>query len=91
MGSLSAGIMTGKMKTKTMSEDKMVRIEWKSFLRLGISAFLLYLATRYWTGAMNLAAVVISAAFPLAMASNRRRCSFMVRVVRSQLSMATRR
>jgi len=44
-----------------------MRIEWKSCLRVGISAFLLYLAIHYWSGAANLAMLAVSAAFPLAL------------------------
>ena len=42
-----------------------MRVEWKSCLRVGISAFLLYLAIYYWAGIENLAGVVVNAAFPL--------------------------
>lgn len=44
---------------------KNMRIEWKTCLRVGVSAFLLYLAIYYWTGAANLVMLAVSAAFPL--------------------------
>lgn len=42
-----------------------MRIEWKTCMRVGVSAFLLYLAIYYWTGAVNLVMLAVSAAFPL--------------------------
>lgn len=42
-----------------------MRIEWKSCLRVGVSAFLFYLAVYYWKDAASLAGVVVNAAFPL--------------------------
>ena len=44
-----------------------MRIEWKNCFRLGITAFLLYLAVHYWAGAANLAMVALSASLPLAL------------------------
>lgn len=42
-----------------------MKIEWKACLRVGVSAFLLYLAIFYWKDAEKLAAVVAHAAVPL--------------------------
>lgn len=42
-----------------------MRVEWKSCLRVGVSAFLLYLAIYYWKDVANLTGVVVQAAFPL--------------------------
>lgn len=42
-----------------------MRIEWKSCLKVGVSAFLFYLAVYYWKDAAGLAGVVVNAAFPL--------------------------
>ena len=39
--------------------------EWKSYLRLGVTAFLLYLAIHYWDNVSSLAALALGAAFPL--------------------------
>ncbi len=44
-----------------------MRIGWKSCLRIGVTAFLLYLAVHYWKDAANLVGLVASAAFPLLM------------------------
>lgn len=43
-----------------------MRVEWKSCLRIGVSAFLLFLAIYYWQGVTNLGALFLQAAFPLA-------------------------
>lgn len=42
-----------------------MKLEWKSFLKIGIGAFLLYLAIHYWDGAVMFFAKVLSAASPL--------------------------
>lgn len=42
-----------------------MRVEWKSCLKIGVSAFLLYLAIYYWAGIENLAGMLVNAAFPL--------------------------
>ena len=42
-----------------------MHIEWKTCLRVGVSAFLLYLAIYYWSGVATLAGLLIQAAFPL--------------------------
>jgi len=39
--------------------------EWKSYLRLSVTAFLLYLAIHYWDNVSSLAALALGAAFPL--------------------------
>ena len=44
-----------------------MHIEWKTCLRVGVSAFLLYLAIYYWTGVATLAGLLFQAAFPLAL------------------------
>ena len=44
-----------------------MHIEWKTCLRVGVSAFLLYLAVYYWSGVSTLAGLMIQAAFPLAL------------------------
>ena len=44
-----------------------MHIEWKTCLRVGVSAFLLYLAIYYWAGVSALAGLLIQAAFPLAL------------------------
>lgn len=44
-----------------------MRVEWKTCLRVGVSAFLLYLAIHYWTSAANLVMMAVSAALPLAL------------------------
>lgn len=43
----------------------MMKIEWKSCFRIGISAFLLYLCITYWTGFIGLVGTMVSAAMPL--------------------------
>ncbi|MGN0801400.1 MAG: AI-2E family transporter [Candidatus Faecivicinus sp.] len=42
-----------------------MHIEWKSCLRVGVSAFLLFLAIYYWKSVSNLGLLVIQAAVPL--------------------------
>ena len=42
-----------------------MHIEWKTCLRVGVSAFLVYLAIYYWSGVATLAGLLIQAAFPL--------------------------
>lgn len=42
-----------------------MHIEWKSCLRVGVSAFLLFLAIYYWNSVSNLGVLVIQAAVPL--------------------------
>ena len=42
-----------------------MNLSWKSCLRIGTTAFLLYLAIHYWQGAVSLAGLLISASAPL--------------------------
>ena len=42
-----------------------MRVEWKTCARIGVTAFLLYLAVHYWESAANLAMMAASAALPL--------------------------
>lgn len=42
-----------------------MHLEWKTCLRVGVSAFLLYLAIHYWTVVSALAGTLLRAAFPL--------------------------
>lgn len=42
-----------------------MRIEWKLCLRLGVGAFLLYLAIHYWDGLVRWLGLLVSAAAPL--------------------------
>lgn len=42
-----------------------MRIEWKSCIRVGVSAMLLYLCIRYWTGLEGILETVWGAAMPL--------------------------
>lgn len=42
-----------------------MQIEWKTCLKVGVSAFLLYLAMRYWDGVSGLALMMLQAAAPL--------------------------
>lgn len=42
-----------------------MKIEWKSCVRVGFSAFLLYLAVQYWHGLVNFGRVLLQAATPL--------------------------
>ena len=44
---------------------KNVKVEWKTCFRVGISAFLLFLAITYWGAACKLAGTAIGAAAPL--------------------------
>lgn len=42
-----------------------MKIEWKTCLKVGVSAFLLYLCIHYWTGVQSVVTALISAAAPL--------------------------
>ncbi|MDE7063259.1 MAG: AI-2E family transporter, partial [Lachnospiraceae bacterium] len=42
-----------------------MKLEWKTCIRVGVSAFVLFLAIRYWDVAMGFLGVVLGAAFPL--------------------------
>jgi len=42
-----------------------MRIEWKSCFKVGLSAFVLYLCTTYWSSAAGLVAAAVGAAAPL--------------------------
>ena len=42
-----------------------MRYEWKGWLRLGVTLFVLYLAIHYWGSLSHLGLVALSAAFPL--------------------------
>lgn len=52
------------MEKEVRCEDGM-KIEWLACWRLGISAFLFYLAVLYWPSAVGLFSTVMGAAFPL--------------------------
>jgi len=43
----------------------MMKIEWKSCFKIGVSLFLLYLCITYWASAANLVGLLFSAAMPL--------------------------
>ena len=42
-----------------------MRYEWKGWLRLGVTLFVLYLAVHYWGALSNLALLALGAGFPL--------------------------
>ena len=42
-----------------------MKIEKRTLLKIGIAAFLLFLAIRHWTDILGLAGTVFAAAFPL--------------------------
>lgn len=42
-----------------------MKIEWKTCFKIGVTAFLLYLAMTYWHGAVNFVSAFVGAAMPL--------------------------